>query len=544
LGALEHGEEGRTVGDYGHDLEFGLFPSPDARRVHETLELAQLADVAGLDLVTVQDHPYNARHLDTSTLLAVVAARTTNVRVAANVANLPLRPPVVLARSIATLDIISGGRAELGLGTGAFWDRVVAAGGERRSPKESVDALVEAIRIIRGVWGQDPDDPGARTVTVHGTHYRVVGLHSGPRPVHDVEIWVGAYKKRMLRVTARLADGWLPSLAYAPPSDLAALNARIDDEADRCGRGPQAIRRMYNVAGSFGRGTGFLEGSPDDWAQQLAELTLSEGMSTYILATDDPDDVRRWADEVAPAVRELVADERARRAASVSPEGRAAGAGIAAAGAEATADAHPLTVRATPDDGTRLTASMPWREDDRPTLEPPGAGRYTAHEQAVSQHLVDVHDHLRSELAQVREVVAKVRRGMTGAAAARSAVNTMAMRQNNWTLGAFCESYCRVVTGHHTLEDRSIFRHLRRADPALGPVLDRLEEEHHVIADVLEQVDEALVGLVATDGYGEEGEAALDEIQRTLDLLTDTLLSHLAYEERELLHPLARHGFG
>ena len=128
--------------------------------------------------------------------------------------------------------------------------------------------------------------------------------------------------------------------------------------------------------------------------------------------------------------------------------------------------------------------------------------------------------------------------------AARSVINTMTMRQNNWTLGAYCESYCRIVTGHHTLEDRSVFPHLRRAQPEPRPVIDRLEQEHHVIADVLEQVDEALVGIVGGDGYGAAGPEALDELQRTVDLLTDTLLSHLAYEERELVHPLARHGFG
>ena len=120
----------------------------------------------------------------------------------------------------------------------------------------------------------------------------------------------------------------------------------------------------------------------------------------------------------------------------------------------------------------------------------------------------------------------------------------MTMRQNNWTLGAYCETYCRLVTGHHTLEDRSIFVHLRGAQPELGPVIDRLEEEHHVIADVLEQVDDALVGLVGTEVHGRSGQEALDEVQRALDLLTDTLLSHLAYEERERVDQLARHGFG
>ncbi|MGO4597648.1 LLM class flavin-dependent oxidoreductase [Terrabacter sp. 2RAF25] len=531
--------------DYGHELQFGVFASPDASRVHETLELAQLADVLGLDLFTVQDHPYNAKHLDTSTLLTAVAARTTSVRVAANVANLPLRPPVGLAKAVATLDVISGGRAELGLGTGAFWDAIVAAGGERRSPKQAVDALVEAIHIIRATWGQDPAQPGARSVTLEGEHYSVKGMHAGPFPVHPVEIWLGAYKPRMLRVTGRLADGWLPSQGYAEPDALPALNNAIDVAAESAGRGPQAIRRMYNVFGQFGAGSGFLRGTARDWAEQLAGLSLTAGMSTYVLGTDDPDVLRRFAGEVAPAVRELVGTERAHRADGSAPRSApTAPSATVTSGTRAADSRSPLTVRATPDDGARLSAERPWREDDRPVTAKPDDAAYSSAEQAVPQHLVDVHDHLRGELAQLRDIVGQVRRGSLSTGAARSVLNTMAMRQNNWTLGAYCETYCRLVTGHHTLEDRSIFVHLRRAEPDLGPVIDRLEQEHHVIADVLEQVDEALVGLVGTDGYGQAGEGALDEIERALDLLTDTLLSHLAYEERELLHPLARNGFG
>jgi alkanesulfonate monooxygenase SsuD/methylene tetrahydromethanopterin reductase-like flavin-dependent oxidoreductase (luciferase family) len=104
--------------DYRHDLMFGVFITPVAGQADAVLELSRLADVVGLDLVTFQDHPYQARFLDTWTLLSVVAAETTNVRVAPNVANLPLRQPVVLARSAASLDILSGGRVELGLGAG------------------------------------------------------------------------------------------------------------------------------------------------------------------------------------------------------------------------------------------------------------------------------------------------------------------------------------------------------------------------------------------------------------------------------------------
>src|ERR1700719_2076774 len=124
--------------DYGHDLLFGVFLPPRA-------------DDAGLDMVSVQDHPYNPQFLDTWTLLTTIAAATSRVRVFPNVANLPLRPPAMLARAGATLDILSGGRAELGMGTGAFWDAIEAMGGPRRSPGESVAALREALRADRAL---------------------------------------------------------------------------------------------------------------------------------------------------------------------------------------------------------------------------------------------------------------------------------------------------------------------------------------------------------------------------------------------------------
>ena len=120
--------------DYGHELQFGVFLTPVAAQADDLLALARAADAVGLDLVTVQDHPYQARFLDTWTLLSVIAAHTARVRVAPNVANLPLRPPVVLARSVASLDILSGGRAELGIGAGYFWDAIAAAGGTSSPP--------------------------------------------------------------------------------------------------------------------------------------------------------------------------------------------------------------------------------------------------------------------------------------------------------------------------------------------------------------------------------------------------------------------------
>lgn len=528
--------------DYGQDLQFGIFPSPDAAAAQQVLELSEAADVAGLDFVTIQDHPYQARHLDAWTLLSVIAARTTSIRVAPNVANLPLRPPVVLARSVATLDLLSGGRAELGLGTGAFWDAIVAAGGRRLTPGESVDALQEAIAVIRGVWS------GTGSVRVEGQHHVVKGLHAGPAPAHPVEIWLGAYKPRMLRVTGRLADGWLPSQGYADPPALTQMNAVIDEAARAAGRDPAAVRRLYNVNGRYGAGAGFLQGSPRDWAEQLAELTLAEGMSTYIVGVSTLDEVERFAGEVAPATRELVDAERARRAirpeapeAPAAPEDSATHAerDVALTASDAWrhtgSSAHPLVVQATYDDGRRLTGTLDWDEASRPTLSEDPLAEYTVEQQAAAQHLVDIHDGLRGELARLRDIVAQVRDGAVEAHRARNTINELTMRQNNWTLGAYCAQYCRIVTGHHTLEDRSVFPHLRRAEPALVPVLDRLQEEHDVIHEVLERVDRALVDMVSSGGD-------LTGLQSAVDLLTDTLLSHLAYEERELIQPLARHG--
>ena len=198
----------------------------------------------------------------------------------------------------------------------------------------------------------------------------------------------------------------------------------------------------------------------------------------------------------------------------------------------------PFAVTPTPDDGQRLSDEQPWDETTRPTGPAPDPSRrYTPDQLAAGRHLIDVHDALRRELTQLRDLIEQVARGEAEAATARSFITRMTIRQNHWTLGTFCETYCRVVTQHHTLEDRSVFPHIQRSDPELAPVIERLEEEHETIADILERVDRALVALVASQDDGIEG------VHRAIGLLTDALLSHFAYEERELIEPLARHGF-
>lgn len=291
--------------DYGHDLLFGVVLMPNADRARSVIELAQLADQVGLDLVSVPDHPYQPVFLEAWTLLSVIAARTAHVRVFPNVANLPLRPPAMLARAAASLDILSGGRAELGLGAGAYWDAIAAEGGPRRTPAESVEALEEAIEVIRALW---TPGSGAR---VDGKRYGLHDARPGPFPQHPIGIWVGAIKRRMLRLTGRAADGWMPSATRVPPEGLAAANRVIDEAATDAGRSPRAVRRLYNIPGASSRtGGGFPSGPPSEWAEQLAELTLTHGMSAYLLPSDSADDIRRFATDVVPAVRELVIAER------------------------------------------------------------------------------------------------------------------------------------------------------------------------------------------------------------------------------------------
>jgi alkanesulfonate monooxygenase SsuD/methylene tetrahydromethanopterin reductase-like flavin-dependent oxidoreductase (luciferase family) len=510
--------------DYGHNLLFGVFLPPLAQQADAVLALARRADEAGLDMVSVQDHPYNPQFLDTWTLLTTIAAATSRVRVFPNVANLPLRPPAMLAREVATLDILSGGRAELGIGAGAFWDAIEAMGGPRRSPGESVAALREAISVIRALW-----TPG-RGARLTGDHYSLHGAKPGPFPVHDIGIWVGSYKERMLRLTGELADGWLPSSPYAPPEQLAGMNAIIDRAASDAGRSPQDVRRLYNISGSFaGSGSEFLQGPPKVWAEQLTGLALDEGISGFILTVNDTQTIDQFAAEVAPAVRELLAAERA-------DHGSRAVAGEAGTTDAGTADAA-LGVDPTPDSGVRLSAERLWDESLRPRgPRPPAVAEYGAAGRALAQELVAVHDHLRGELSQLREMIGQVAAGSLDPGTARSEIAKLTMRQNQWTVGAYCESYCRLVGMHHTLEDQALFPGLRSLDQRLAPVVDRLHAEHLVIAGVLERVDAALVALVTSPATG------MSELRSAVDLLTDTLLSHLSYEEGELVEPLGRLG--
>jgi alkanesulfonate monooxygenase SsuD/methylene tetrahydromethanopterin reductase-like flavin-dependent oxidoreductase (luciferase family) len=287
----------------------GLSLVPHTDSLDRTRELVRVAEEGGLELVGIQDHPYQARFLDTFSLIATLLAETSRIAFFTDVANLPLRPPAVLAKAAASLDVLSDGRFELGLGAGGIPDQIAGFGGPRRSPKESVDALEEAIEVIRLMWS------GERVVSFEGSHYRLADAHPGPRPVHAIGIWLGAFKPRMLRLVGRRADGWLPSLGVLTRDELRAGNELIDEAAEKAGRDPRSIRRLINVQGLIGEGpaparselpVGYLAGEPlvgpaDWWAETLMGFA-ADGFDTVVFWPVDPSprQVELLAGEVVP----------------------------------------------------------------------------------------------------------------------------------------------------------------------------------------------------------------------------------------------------
>ena len=288
-------------------MNFGIFLNPAAEGYPDLLRQVEAAERGGLELVGIQDHPYQPRFLDTFVLIADLLARTERLRFFPAVANLPLRPPAMLAKAGASLDVMSGGRFELGIGAGAFWEGVAAMGGPRREPGESVEALEDAVEILRLAWG------GERSVTYDGEHHSVRGFKPGPPPAHSIQIWVGAYKPRMLRLTGRLADGWFPSFGYAGADAVPEMRRRLDEAAVRAGRQPHDVRRIYNLSGEITDGErGLLQGPPSHWVEALVGFRRELGFDDFVFGPGGDDPVRQielFAAEVVPGVRQALGEE-------------------------------------------------------------------------------------------------------------------------------------------------------------------------------------------------------------------------------------------
>ena len=289
--------------DYGRAIKFGYFLIPNADT--PLLSVAQEVEQLGLDYVAVQDHPYQRRFVDTWTLLSMIAATTSRINFFPDVANLPLRPPAVMAKAAASIDLLSGGRFELGLGAGGFWDAIEAYGGPRRIPSAALAALAEAIEVIRRIWSGD------RNLRFEGQHYSLRGAHSGPVPAHPIGIWLGVNGPRALELTGQVADGWVPSFREDLKA-IADMTTRLDDAAGQAGRNPASIRRILNVGGTItdGASNGILHGPVEQWVEELTDLAITYGFDTFILWAEGEGQLSRFAERVVPAVRAQVAAER------------------------------------------------------------------------------------------------------------------------------------------------------------------------------------------------------------------------------------------
>lgn len=293
----------------------GISIDPSAADPQEPFRRARVADEHGIDLITLMDHPYNRKLYDTWTLLAAMGAITERVRLGTNVISLPLRPPAMLAKQAASLDVMTGGRLELGLGAGAVWDGIAAFGGPRRSPGEAYGAFKDALHILQGMW-----QSGGSSFTYEGDFYQVRGAKLGPPPAHPIRLWVGASGPRMLRLLGRMAGGLYVSYNRHKPERLPKLNSWIDEGAESAGRSPSEIRRGYNLMGVLTEGQDkssypelrddYILGDAELWVERIVDWYVNYRQDTFNfwpVAGDQPRQIEIFAREVAPKVRERLA---------------------------------------------------------------------------------------------------------------------------------------------------------------------------------------------------------------------------------------------
>lgn len=287
------------------EVRFGVLLPLSAAEGPDPVAAARDAEELGFDLVTAWDHLHGSEpSFETWTLLSWVAASTTRIHVGATVLGLPYRPPAVLAKMAESLDRLSNGRLVLGLGAGGREERFRALGLAVRSPREKLEALAEAVAIIRGLWTEE-------TLTHSGRHFRTEGARIEPKPQRRIPIWLGTYAPKALALTGRVADGWIPSLPYAPPDEAIRMRQRVRRAAAETGRDPDEVVCAYNVPVRVGdreeSGGPIVAGSPNVVADRLAELVRAGFTYLIFWPRGDPAEQReRLAREVLPAVRSAV----------------------------------------------------------------------------------------------------------------------------------------------------------------------------------------------------------------------------------------------
>jgi alkanesulfonate monooxygenase SsuD/methylene tetrahydromethanopterin reductase-like flavin-dependent oxidoreductase (luciferase family) len=293
------------------DVVFGFGAHTSIDDGPELLRRAQQADRDGLDIFSLSDHPYIGGRFDAYAALGFVLGRTQHLSGFANVTNLPTRPAPMLARTVTSLSVLSGGRIVLGMGAGGLWDRIADMGVPRLSPDDAVKAFEEAIVLVKMLSGGGPP------VTYRGRHYQVERIE--PAPVLAPPVWTGSVGRKSLAATGRVADGWIPGHAADWRSDRYRTSRPIiDDAAAAAGRDPREIRTVVNFPGRItdqplattrdheGRWVG---GSVDQWVEELTGAVLEHGASGFMLfsprgGTPDTVSLTRWAREIVPAIRE------------------------------------------------------------------------------------------------------------------------------------------------------------------------------------------------------------------------------------------------
>ncbi len=278
-------------------------------------------DDAGLDWLSAWDHLYEAPpdggthpHFEAVATLAAMACETSRARLGCLVFYVGYRNPGLLAKAATTLDHLSGGRFELGLGAG--WHEVEAAAFGYDFPPvgRRLDMLEEAIPLIRSLLTED------RT-THDGAWFRTEDASCLPRPVQDrLPIWVGGVgERRTLRLAAREADGW--NAAYVSPDEYRRLGGVLDHWCETEGRDPAEVERSVNLLFLLGSTEADLRASWGDLADRViggallgstdeaVERILSyvdagaHGVNVALRAPWPPEALDRYLEEVVPAVR-------------------------------------------------------------------------------------------------------------------------------------------------------------------------------------------------------------------------------------------------
>ena len=264
--------------------------------------LACRAEELGFDSVWAHDHVFNVGHVfdriggkpyyEPLTLLSFVAARTSRVRLGTSVLVLPYHNPIRLAKTVATLDVLSAGRVILGVGVGAIEQEMEAMG---TAFKERGPFTDEAIAVMRTLWTQE--DP-----RFDGRYSRFAGMKFSPKPRQTVPIVIGGVSRAAIRRAARLGDGWQP-LGLSPEA-LGQGMAALREEARAAGRDAAAIPVAIALSLAASRPGRYALGTVPAEIAANAKAFAALGVDTLIVSgnTSDPGDARSALEMVARAV--------------------------------------------------------------------------------------------------------------------------------------------------------------------------------------------------------------------------------------------------